>query len=159
VQVARLVVYVRARRAFNRPSQSQNTSHSRQSGRKHTQSGMLYFYVSFKRPWTLALIGLPLTPGQRSSPWSRRTRQELRQQARTLLREKLTRLRESDESSIDGQDRGTAMTTDDSTCRILTFGRGLVVVIDTFDQHADTIRQSIMTCMAPAHHLAMKTLQ
>jgi hypothetical protein len=51
---------------------------------------MLYIYVSLHKPMTLAFIDLPVTGDQRSSPWSRRTRRELRDQAHLIMYDKLT---------------------------------------------------------------------
>jgi hypothetical protein len=62
----------------------------------------------------LALLNLPVTAGQRSSPWSPRTRRELRQHARSIIRDDLTRLGEDAGPSTDGQDRGMTMTAKDS---------------------------------------------
>jgi hypothetical protein len=75
----------------------------------------------------LALVDLPVTPDQRASPWSYRTRHELRRQARSLLRDKLTRLGADDGSSVDGQDRGMAMTAGDSMGRSVASERELVI--------------------------------
>jgi hypothetical protein len=52
---------------------------------------MLYVYVSLHKPMALAFIDLPVTGDQRSSPWSRRTRRELRDQAHLVLYDKLAR--------------------------------------------------------------------
>lgn len=48
-----------------------------------TGSNMLFLYVSLRRPWMIALVDLPITTSQRSSLWSRRTRRELRDLARS----------------------------------------------------------------------------
>jgi hypothetical protein len=90
--------------------------------------------MSFRRPWLFAVIDLPVTPEQRSSPWSYRTRQERRQQARSLLRDKLTRLEAGDQSGIDGQDQGMAMTADDPTERFVAFGQELLIITHNLGQ-------------------------
>lgn len=50
---------------------------------------MLYVYLSLHKPMTLAFLDLPVTGNQRSSPWSRSTRRELRDQAHLIMYNKL----------------------------------------------------------------------
>lgn len=50
---------------------------------------MLYVYISLRQPPVLACLDLPVTAKQRSSPWARRTRRELRELAQQMLCQKL----------------------------------------------------------------------
>jgi hypothetical protein len=46
---------------------------------------MLILYVSLYSPSMIALLDLPISTSQRSSLWSRRTRREMRDLARSLV--------------------------------------------------------------------------
>jgi hypothetical protein len=46
---------------------------------------MLFLYVSLHGPSMIALLDLPISTSQRSSLWSRRTRHEMRDLARSLI--------------------------------------------------------------------------
>lgn len=50
-----------------------------------TGSDMLFLYVSLHSPSMIALLDLPVSTSQRSSLWSRRTRREMRDLARSLI--------------------------------------------------------------------------
>jgi hypothetical protein len=73
---------------------------------------MLYIYVSLHKPMTLAFIDLPVTGDQRSSPWSRRTRRELRDQAHLIMYDKLT---QPAKSEAQGTESGGPESTNEST--------------------------------------------
>ena len=103
----------------------------------------------------LALIDLPLTTDQRSSPWSNRTRRELRQLARSLISDQLTRPGEDAESSIDGEDRGMTATVNISINRLvackMTVASQIIV-----DKDADVLLQCNITSVPPNYRLAMQ---
>jgi hypothetical protein len=67
---------------------------------------MLYVYISLHKPMTLAFIDLPVTGDHRSSPWSRRTRRELRDQAHLVLYDKLARPAKSASHGAESGDLG-----------------------------------------------------
>jgi hypothetical protein len=50
---------------------------------------MLYVYISLHRPMMLAFLDLPVTGNQRSSPWDRSTRRELRDLAHLVMHDRL----------------------------------------------------------------------
>jgi hypothetical protein len=52
---------------------------------------MLFIYVSLNNPLVIAFLNLPVSTKQRSSLWSRRTRRELRDLARSSISEDLLR--------------------------------------------------------------------
>lgn len=51
----------------------------------NNRSDMLFLYVSLHSPSMIALLNVPVSTSQRSSLWSRRTRREMRDQARSLI--------------------------------------------------------------------------
>lgn len=71
---------------------------------------MLYIYVSLHKPMTLAFIDLPVTGNQRASPWSRRTRRELRDLAHLVMYSKLAKPTKREAQVSETNDSaGTAM--------------------------------------------------
>lgn len=65
---------------------------------------MLFIYVSLNKPLVIACLDLPVSTNQRSSLWSRRTRRELRDLARSLISNNLRR-----DCIMDGHDRHMTM--------------------------------------------------
>lgn len=65
---------------------------------------MLFIYVSLNKPLVIACLDLPVSTNQRSSLWSRRTRRELRDLARSLISNNLRR-----DCIMDGHDRLVTM--------------------------------------------------
>lgn len=61
---------------------------------------MLIIYVSLNNPLVIAFLNLPISTKQRSSLWSRRTRRELRDLARSSISDDLRR-----RGKMDGQGR------------------------------------------------------
>ena len=61
---------------------------------------MLFIYVSLNNPLVIACLNLPVSTNQRSSLWSRRTRCELRELARSSISDDLRR-----RGKTDGHDR------------------------------------------------------
>ena len=66
-----------------------------------TESDMLFLYVSLHSPSMIALLDLPISTSQRSSLWSRRTRREMRNLARSLI---VSSLRNKQSIESDGND-------------------------------------------------------
>jgi hypothetical protein len=66
-----------------------------------TESDMLFLYVSLHSPPMIALLDLPVSTSQRSSLWSRRTRRELRNLARSRI---VSNLRNKQSVESDGND-------------------------------------------------------
>jgi hypothetical protein len=56
---------------------------------------MLYVYLSLHRPMVLAFLDLPVTGNQRSSPWNRSTRRELRDLAHLIMHDRLAQTSKS----------------------------------------------------------------
>ena len=72
-----------------------------------TESDMLFLYVSLHSPSMIALLDLPVSTSQRSSLWSRRTRRELRNLARSLI---VSSLRNKQSVESNGNDDGLVAT-------------------------------------------------
>jgi len=72
-----------------------------------TESDMLFLYVSPHSPSMIALLDLPVSTSQRSSLWSRRTRRELRNLARSLI---VSSLRNKQSVESNGNDDGLVAT-------------------------------------------------
>ena len=72
-----------------------------------TRSDMLFLYVSLHSPSMIALLDLPVSTNQRSSLWSRRTRREMRDLARSVI---VSSLREKQCVESDGNDESLVAT-------------------------------------------------
>ena len=78
-----------------------------------TESDMLFLYVSLHSPSMIALLDLPVSTSQRSSLWSRRTRRELRNLARSLI---VSSLRNKQSVESNGNNDGPVATATRENC-------------------------------------------
>jgi hypothetical protein len=76
---------------------------------------MLIIYVSLNNPLLIAFLNLPVSTKQRSSLWSRRTKRELRDLARSSISDDLLR-----RSRMDGHGRVMATRVDVAEGRLMT---------------------------------------
>lgn len=79
---------------------------------------MLYLYLSLHKPVMIACLDLPVSVNQRSSPWSRHTRRELRRLARSLIASEFRRKGDG-HSSVNDHDPIVAVGYEDLERRLI----------------------------------------